>query len=74
MPRECITHFHACDCREAEFAKVKAKLDVLQARIADAPQGIMDTRVALGICAPTEEDFPALYALQGKTVYLVVAE
>lgn len=34
----------------------------------------MDTRAALGICAPTEEDFPALYALQGKRVRLVVDE
>lgn len=23
--RECITHHHACDCREAEFAQVKAE-------------------------------------------------
>lgn len=33
--------------------------------ISDAPIAIMDTRAALGLCAPTEEDFPALYALQG---------
>jgi hypothetical protein len=31
----------------------------------------MDTRDALGLCAPTEEDFDALYALQGKRVALV---
>jgi hypothetical protein len=36
------------------------------------PIGVMDTRDALGICAPKEEDFPALYALQGKRVALVV--
>lgn len=36
-----------------------------------APVAIMDTRGALGICAPTEDDFPALYALQGKRVALV---
>lgn len=36
-----------------------------------APEAIMDTRDALGICAPTEEDSPALYALQGKRVKLV---
>jgi len=37
----------------------------------DAPFAIMDTRDVLGICAPTEEGFPALYALQGKRVKIV---
>jgi hypothetical protein len=36
-----------------------------------APVAIMDTRDVLGICAPTEDDFPALYALQGQRVALV---
>lgn len=36
-----------------------------------APVAIMDTREALGLCAPTEEDFPALQALQGHRVALV---
>jgi hypothetical protein len=40
-------------------------------KLAAAPVAIMDTREALGLCAPTEEDFPALYALQGKRVALV---
>lgn len=40
-------------------------------RIAAAPVAIMDTREALGLCAPTEEDFPALYALHGHRVALV---
>lgn len=44
----------------------------LRRRINAAPTAIMDTRDALGICAPTEEDFPALYALRGKRVRLVV--
>lgn len=39
--------------------------------VEDAPEAVMDTRDVLGICAPTEEDFPALYALQGKLVRLV---
>lgn len=43
-------------------------------RIAAAPRAFMDTRVALGLCAIKEEDFPALYALQGKTVAIVVVE
>ena len=46
----------------------------LRARIDNAPSAFMDTRTALGLCAPTEADFPALYALQGKRVALVVLE
>jgi len=48
-----------------------AKLCRLALEVMDAPEAIMDTRDALGICAPTEEDFPALYALQGQRVRLV---
>lgn len=54
------------------IAEVQAKCEALQARIDAGPAAIMDTRDALGICAPTEEDFPAIYALQGKRVRLVV--
>lgn len=36
-----------------------------------APVAIMDTRAALGLCAPTEDDFPALEALKGRRVALV---
>ena len=38
---------------------------------ANAPSAIMDTRAELAVCAETEEDFPALYALQGRRVLLV---
>ena len=48
--------------------------DYLRARIEGAPHAYMDTRTALSLCAPTEADFPALYALQGKNVALVVLE
>ena len=44
------------------------------AKLDSAPVAIMDTRDALGICAPTEEEFPALYAIQGKRVRLVVED
>jgi len=40
-------------------------------RLSAAPVAIMNTRDALGLCAPTEEDFEALYALQGRRVALV---
>jgi len=39
--------------------------------ITAAPVAVMDTREVLGLCAPTEEDFPALYALRGRRVALV---
>jgi len=35
------------------------------------PVAIMDTRCALGLCAPTVADFHSLYALQGHRVALV---
>lgn len=35
------------------------------------PVAIMDTRDALGLCAPTEADFQALYELRGRRVALV---
>ena len=31
----------------------------------------MDARAELAVCAEREEDFPALYALQGRRVLLV---
>jgi hypothetical protein len=95
MTRPCVTHHHACDCREAEFAGIVAEIaslredrdsqqrqaikmmtqrDALQAKIDTSPIAIMDKREWLCLCAPTEEYFPALYALQGKTLYLVVVE
>lgn len=43
------------------------RLDALRC----APIAMVDTRDALCLCAPTEEAFPALYALQGKFVALV---
>lgn len=35
------------------------------------PVATVDTRDVLGLCAPTEADFPALYALRGRRVALV---
>ena len=49
-------------CREAA---------ALARRVEDAPVATMDKREFLSLCAPTWEDFPALYALQGKRVRLV---
>jgi hypothetical protein len=44
----------------------------LAKRYEDAPVAIMDTREALGLCAPTEADFPALYAIQGQRVRILL--
>lgn len=44
------------------------------AKLDSAPVAIMDTRDALGLCAPTEDEFPALYDLQGRRVRLVLEE
>jgi len=54
--------------------RIIAERDALRARIEGAPVAVMDTRASLGICAPTEADFPAIYALQGKCVALVVVD
>jgi ABC-type phosphate transport system auxiliary subunit len=43
----------------------------LRSKLDRAPVALMDTRVALGLCAMTEADFPALHALQGRRVALV---
>lgn len=43
-------------------------------RFDNAPLALMDKRTALGVCALTEDDFPALYALQGQRVRLVIDE
>jgi hypothetical protein len=54
--------------QEREFmAGVARELDALHC----APIAMVDTRDALCLCAPTEDAFPALYALQGKFVALV---
>lgn len=42
--RPCVTHHHACDCREAEFARIKAENDDLRIALMDAikaPMGIV---------------------------------
>lgn len=32
----CATHFHACDCREAEFARIEAQRDTLADLVREA--------------------------------------
>ena len=51
---------------------LSAEVERLRKRIDSSPVAIMDTRDVLGICAQTEDAFPALYAIQGKRVRLVL--
>ena len=59
----------------ADHKQTLADVDTLvaaeRARIDAAPVAIIDTRDVLGLCAPTEAGFAALYALQGHRVALV---
>ena len=48
-----------------------AEIERLLAQLAAAPVAVIDARDVLGLCALTETDFPALYALQGRRVALV---
>lgn len=48
--------------------------EAISERLYTAPVALMDTRTALAVCALREEDFPALYALQGKRVRIVVED
>lgn len=57
-----------------EIKILEREIDRLSAMIDSAPIAIMDIRDALGICAPTEDDFQAIYAIRGKRVRLVVVE
>ena len=37
MARECVTHHHACDCREEAFKKALEAADVLVSLVRHAP-------------------------------------
>ena len=62
----CILHANLLRGLPARMSR-----EALLHLIGGCPVAIMDTRNALGLCAPTEADFPALYALQGHRVALV---
>jgi hypothetical protein len=59
---------------ESHRSDLHARIVALEKRLAEAPIAYMDTRPALALCAMKEEDFAALYALQGKRVRLVVVD
>lgn len=61
-----------CKSAADEISKLQEENELLRKQIESAPIALMDTRDFLGLCAIKEEDFPALYALQGKRVRLVL--
>ena len=58
--------------RSCEGAAYRIEAQRLKKLIDSAPVAIMDSRDFLGLCAVKEEDFPALYALSGKRVRIIV--
>ena len=79
MPRECITHHHACDCREAEFAAMAerlrdqaAEIARLQTRIDSSPI-VKRGQLRSGI-TPGDYDVPHDWNSGGLPVALVVLE
>ena len=61
----------AGDDAETPLLLTVARAVALCDALTNAPSAIMDTRSELAVCAEREEDFPALYALQGRRVLLV---
>lgn len=55
-----------------EIEQLKAENERIKKMIDSAPVAVMDSRDFLGLCAVKEEDFPALYALSGKRVRIIV--
>lgn len=75
---EATERLEQCLIREREEMRkrwdAEAGYNAISERLYSAPVALMDTRTALAVCALREEDFPALYALQGKRVRLVVED
>lgn len=61
----------SADDAETPLLLTVARATALMTALEDAPRAIMDTRTELAVCAEHEDDFPALYALQGRRVLLV---
>lgn len=69
---ELAAYGYSNELVHGDIVAMAIELQRLRERINSSPVAMMDTRDALGVCALKEEDFPALYALQGKRVRLVV--
>lgn len=39
-PVRCTTHFHACDCREYQFEKIKRQLEIQTNRVENLKEGL----------------------------------
>ncbi len=53
---ECVTHHHACDCREAKFAKLEADLAAAQRELSAWRKAVdeMDNRYPNEWCSTSE--------------------
>lgn len=51
----CVTHHYACDCREAEFAQLKAERDALAEKVRKVREEceIIDTSLVRGRETPS---------------------
>lgn len=64
----CVTHHHACDCREAEFAEIKRERDEWRRKVVEAPAINVANDAALLRAARLPDDWA------GKRVAFVVLE
>jgi hypothetical protein len=46
VDRECVTHFHACDCREAKFKRTEEQLAAAD-RLAESAHALSTERRAI---------------------------
>lgn len=51
--KECVTHHHACDCREAKFAKLEAELAAAQRECEILGNDLADALDLKNGCGPT---------------------
>ena len=57
MSRECVTHHHACECREAQFAELLQKVQQLER------QNAALRAVGEQLCATLEVEFHSIEAV-----------
>ena len=66
MSKECVTHHHACDCREAKFAELEAELSALQEKYADIQ---VELRASVPV-AYQQRAMAELTALRGTLLHI----
>lgn len=48
--RNCVTHFHACDCREEHFKEIQSKLAVAEKALKRRDAALAEAREIIEIC------------------------